>query len=150
ARAAGYHVIVCNTDDAPEREESAIRFLLQKGIDGFLAAPSGASDANLRRMIASGHPLCLIARDAPHLSVNCIKVDDFQGGYQATRHLLEAGHRRLAMIAEPTLIASSQDRANGFLWALREFGLEGEVQVIEAAGSDIEAGLEAAGSLLAR
>ncbi len=73
-------------------------------------------------------------------------MDDGEGGALAARHLLELGHTHLIMVTEPDGIHSSQERARGFAEALRDADVD--VVFLEAAASDIQAGVAAGERLL--
>ena len=142
----GYSVLVCNTDDRPEAEERYLSDLRQRGVDGIVAAPSFEGGASLAAALESGYPICFLARDLPTLPATCVKVDDFRGGYMAARHLVELGHRRVAMVSEPESVPSTHDRVRGYREALRETGIDDRL-VLYAAETSIRAGIEAAGGL---
>ena len=52
-----------------------------------------------------------------------ITLDNIQGGYLATKHLLELGHRRIAMLRGPEISTTSQGRYEGYVYALQEAGI---------------------------
>ena len=142
----GYSVFVCNTDDRPEAEARYLSDLRQRGVDGIVAAPSLIDASPMERAVADRYPVCFIARDVPTLAVTCVKVDDFQGGYLAARHLIELGHRRIAMVSEPHSVPSAPDRIEGFRKALAECGLA--ARVVSTGATSIQAGVEIAEELL--
>lgn len=71
-------------------------------------------------------------------TVSSIVVDNFKGGYEATRHLLELGHSKIGCIGGPYHLLSAEHRVNGFEVALKEVGLK--PFVVERGEFDIEAG----------
>lgn len=144
----GYSVFVCNTDDRPEVEERSLSDLRQRGVDGIVAAPSLEGSTSIAGALEAGYPICFLARDVPTLAVTCVKVDDFRGGYLAARHLIELGHRRIAMVSEPENVPSAPDRVRGYRHALSEAGIEGAGLVLAAGETSIRAGIDAAGGLL--
>jgi len=147
ATGLGYSVLVCNTDDRPEVEERYLSDLRQRGVDGIVAAPSLEGTSAMERVLEAGYPICFFARDVPTLAVTCVKVDDFRGGYLAARHLIELGHRRIAMVSEPRTVPSVADRVRGYRHALQEAGIEGET-ILTTEETSIRAGIVVAEGLL--
>lgn len=69
-------------------------------------------------------PFIMIDNSKPGSAVTSIIVDNFRGGYEATRHLIELGHTEIAHIAGPEQFLSSRERERGYETALAEAGLE--------------------------
>jgi len=87
------------------------------------------------------------AKSRPYLSV---VPDDYRGGYDATRHLIELGHRRIAYINGPADWIASKERLQGYLAALQEAGLTPDPKLIERGDWSMESGKEATERLLSR
>jgi DNA-binding LacI/PurR family transcriptional regulator len=130
----GYHVFITHVDH-PRAERDALASLVSRRVDGILMAAAEASDEVLGPLAASGLPVVLLAREVPGLDVSCIVNDDFAGAREVTRHLLDLGHRRIGLVAEPLSYFSAQERRRGFRAALRDAGLEPALEVEAAAGS---------------
>lgn len=84
---------------------------------------------------------------AGHYSVNC---DDFMGGYEITKHLLENGHRNIGLITGPVDSLPSQERLRGFKAALREYGIEYDESLIKIGNWEYDSGYKSAMELLER
>jgi LacI family transcriptional regulator len=83
--------------------------------------------------------------------VPLVDVDNRRGGFEATQHLLEHGHRRIATIVGPPAWPSAAARLDGYRLALGEAGVEDDPELVEhAAGWDLESGVAAATRLLDR
>jgi LacI family transcriptional regulator len=95
-------------------------------VDGLLVVSLIPPKEELARLLAARIP-CVIV-DAPHPTLPNVVVDDVFGGELATRHLIDLGHRRIAMIGDkppdPFRFHSSRDRTVGYERALAAFGLE--------------------------
>lgn len=65
-----------------------------------------------------------------------------QGGYLATKHLLELGHRRIAMLRGPEISTTSQGRYEGYVYALQEAGIPLDKTLIRAGKLNMEFGRE--------
>lgn len=119
----GYSVILCNTEQDPAREEFYVDVLSKKQIDGVIFTATGEQTGPLKFLLEKGIPLVLINRDLSNITLDAVLIDDKQGGYLATRHLIELGHRRIACIAGPRTTTPSGDRMTGYQKALVEAGI---------------------------
>jgi DNA-binding LacI/PurR family transcriptional regulator len=92
--------------------------------DGLLVVSTNPPDLEVERINAAGLPCILV--DAVHASLPSIAVDDVAGGEMATRHLIELGHRRIALIGDPPpefRFDWSRDRTRGYEQALSRAGI---------------------------
>jgi DNA-binding LacI/PurR family transcriptional regulator len=144
----GYHIVICSTDNRIDKESDYLTFLQQKGVDGILLATGLAHPQSLEMLLERKLPITLIAREVPQTPVNTVLVDDFMGGYLATEHLLQKGHRDIAIIVESMELASSRERLKGYRTALEEFGLPYREDHVTVSDFFISSGMEAAGNLL--
>jgi LacI family transcriptional regulator len=119
----GYNVILCNAYDDPKKQAAYLRVLMEKRIDGLILVASGA-DAELGGLLAAQQiPIVLVDREVAGVEADFIESDHEEGGYLATRHLLELGHRDIACVSGPTDLLPSRDRVAGYLRALKEAGV---------------------------
>ncbi|MGG7451383.1 LacI family DNA-binding transcriptional regulator [Plantibacter auratus] len=136
AQAAGFDLILANSDEEVDAETAAIELLLDKRVDGFIVTPASSIETrSLQTALAEGRPVVLLDRRAAGMEADTVVADNASGAAAATRHLLAAGHRRIAFIStlghgEPYAsgddVGSSSvgDRIDGFTGALREAGVE--------------------------
>lgn len=148
ANELGYNVVICNTDNNEAKEMKYVQLLRQKSVDGIIVATGVKNDDTLTELIRQEVPISLIARDRSHLSASSVLVDDYMGGYQAATHLIELGHKRIAIVAENRRIASSEDRIRGYRHALEQAGLPIEDRYILESDFTIQGGRRAAEMLL--
>lgn len=123
ARAKGYTTILLNTNENTDQERQAIQVALSKGVDGILICPTQKNRKNIEYLKGIGKPFVLIGRRYADPDVNYVVCDDELGGYQATKYLLERGHRRILMLHGPMYISSAAERLAGYLRAHREMGV---------------------------
>jgi LacI family transcriptional regulator len=115
----GYCVILCNSDDNPEKQRSYLRVLLEKRIDGLIVA-SGRWRHRLAQGLAGVRtPMVIVDRGLDGVDADLVRIDHEYGAYLATRHLLELGHRDIATIGGPSSTSVAQMRLAGFCRALR-------------------------------
>ena len=135
ANAAGFDLILSNSDEEAETEQKAIGVQLAKRVDGLLVAPASSVDIeNLRTIVDAGRSLVLFDRAAPELEVDTVIADNRRGAEQLTGLLTAAGHRRIAFIStirhpdhyrRGDILGSSSvaDRVQGFVEALEQAGV---------------------------
>lgn len=120
---AGFNVILCNSDDDPHKQGQYIRVLAEKQVDGLIVLSSGGDDELGEHLRRARMPLVLVDREVEHLRADLVEVNHETGGWLATRHLLELGHRRIGCITGPLALSSSIQRLAGWRRAMAEAGL---------------------------
>jgi LacI family transcriptional regulator len=146
---SGYTAIFSEAYWNLEREKQAIQNLLARRVDGLIIF-AGESSGEALEQIERRLPVAVIGRDIPRFSGVCLRINDFEGAYQATKYLTDFGHRRVAHI---TGILSRQDaaaRLAGYRQALADAGLPSEDQLIVEGDFSENSGLLAVQSLLLR
>jgi LacI family transcriptional regulator len=122
--AAGFNVILGNSDDDAERQAAYLRVLAEKRIDGLILV-AAHQDAALRAVLREMRlPVVLLDREVPGLACDLVEVDHVAGGLIATRHLLQLGHPWVACISGPPGLSPSTQRRAGWKRALAEAGVE--------------------------
>ena len=100
-RAAGFGVIVTNSDEIIAREHEAISLLIEKRVDGLIVAPCDMEDArHLRRAVKDALPIVQIDRVVRGLDAASVTVDNRDAARRAVASLIAAGHRRIGILAE--------------------------------------------------
>ncbi|MFA1623971.1 LacI family DNA-binding transcriptional regulator [Rhizobium mongolense] len=143
---AGRFAIVATTDDKPKADRLAAETLLKRGVDGLILSTAREDDNFPEELTNRGVPFVLALRtDGRSLSS---VGDDKLGGYLATRHLLDLGHRRIGVIAGPSYASSSRGRVEGYKQALNEAGVTIDPAYIVPSTFGIDSGSEAAETLM--
>jgi DNA-binding LacI/PurR family transcriptional regulator len=148
AHELGYEIILAQTLNREEREETCIQRLLSRRVDGLFISPVYRlrPDAPIYQVLQSrGVPVVILGHSAPFCRqfVN-VESDDLLAGYNVTKHLLELGHRKIAFFGGPQIAPWSQEQFEGYRRALREADLAVEDELVFDAGSTIEDGEKAA------
>ncbi len=137
-----YFAIVATCGDDPDSERQAAESLLNRRVDGLILATSRLDDQLPSRLRAQGVPHSLVLR-TDGISPSSLG-DDAQGGYLATRHLLDLGHRDIGLVAGPNFASNARGRQEGFRRAMSEAGVPVHEEWVVESGFSIESG-EAAG-----
>jgi len=140
----GQNVILTTSDGKPERELAAIQNLRERRVDGIILVAACADQESKRQLFT------LSGLDTPIVIINnvhgehigySIEIDNVDGGRQATRHLLDLGHRRIAHIAGPATEWDAVERQSGYEQALHQADLIVNPALIIRGDSQPEGGL---------
>lgn len=146
-----YRTFMCSAEEDQDKEDAYIEMLLRQRVDGVIIVPTGLRAGSVRRLIEQNVPVVLVDRDLPGLEINRVMCDNENGGYNGARHLLDLGHRRIALIGGPEYSESMMKRIRSARRALNEAGVDDFTQVlIDSALDQFEAGYQTALNLLSR
>ncbi|MHB1650948.1 MAG: LacI family DNA-binding transcriptional regulator [Desulfitobacteriaceae bacterium] len=126
ANELGFNVILCNTDYDMHKERMYIDFLLQKGIDGIIFSTPEIRDKNVKDLIESNPqlPVVILGSKVEGVIADEILVDNFEGGYLSTKHLLELGHQRIGFVSGGRYTLATIERQKGYERALKDNGVQ--------------------------
>lgn len=125
-RRQGYSVQVANTEYSGEQENRVLWQMLDGGVGGCIlwTVPSPAAQRYLSQLVGK-FPLVLIDRPVDGLKLPCVTSNNYAGGIQAMKHLIELGHRRIAFLARPHLnLWTVSERLRAYRDAMRDIGQE--------------------------
>lgn len=149
ASAAGLAVILCNSNDRPDREAAHLELLAEQRVQGVLLTPTTDWSPAIDALRARGTPVVLVDRRAPTPDQCSVGVDDVLGGRLAAEHLLERGHRRIVFIGGPSRLVQVQERQAGVLAAVIEAtGSRDALRVFSPATLTVAGGREAAAQII--
>jgi LacI family transcriptional regulator len=124
ASAIDHLVILCNSAGDQAREERHLQLLEEQRVAGVLMTPARQTPSALQKeIVRRGTPVVLLDRRSTSRNQCSVAVDDVEGGRLAANHLLEQGHKRLAVINGPRSITQCAERREGFMTALDDAGL---------------------------
>lgn len=125
ANASGYNVIICQSYESYEKECANLKILMQSRVDGIMASISKETrDYKHFEMVKDMNiPMVFFDRVPQHLDVNKVMLNDFDGAFKATAHLLEQGCRNIVHLAGPLHINVYDQRLAGYKKALNKYGI---------------------------
>lgn len=150
ASAQGFAVILCNTDENEAKQNDYLSVLLRKRVDGFLLVPARSEPSAVERIQRQKVPVVVLDRCVPGATVDVVRSDSEQGAYALTQHLIDLGHRRIAMLSGPQDVSTAQERVQGYRRALEEAGIPVEESWILRGAYTVASGYESARDLLAQ
>lgn len=143
----GYTVILGHSSHLLERELRYAQVLRSKQVDGAIFHPSTPDLEPVYSLVQAGIQVVVLERLVP--GYPCIVADDEGGGYLATGHLLDLGHRRIGCIVRAGDPTTSSARVDGYRAALTKKGVRFDERLVVASEFEYAAGERAARQLLA-
>lgn len=126
ADAAGFRVMVCQSFDKFEREMQMVDVLQQLRADAIMVSTAKDPSSNAdfyRELIGNGATVQFFDHAPAELDVPAVIINDYQGAYDATRHLINTGRKRIAHLHGPLHVGIYEQRYKGYLAAMAEAGL---------------------------
>lgn len=146
----GYHVIICQTHDQENLETGNINSLLNAQVDGILMSISNSKTKNqiFNSLSRKRVPLIFFDRKKDISGVSSVTIDDFNGAYEATKHLIEQGCKRIAHLSNDRSLEIFKNRYLGYKQAILDHGLELDESLVIETHSKVEEGRKTAKALL--
>jgi DNA-binding LacI/PurR family transcriptional regulator len=123
---AGYTVMICQSNESFGREILNTRRLLDSLVDGFIISVSSETKTfdHFKKIQEKNIPMVVFDRVTPDLKAPSVRLDNENGGFIATEHLLEQGYKRIAILAGPKNLGISNSRMEGYLQALKKYKIK--------------------------
>ena len=119
----GYSLFLCNTQNNAEKIRNHLDMLAQKRVDGILVMCSEYLPDSLN-ILTNFETIPMVVMDwGPNVDTDIIQDNSFNGGYLATQHLIENGHKQIGIIAGELTKTTAKTRYEGFVHAMQEAGL---------------------------
>lgn len=122
---AGFTVIICQSNEKYDREVANVKTLLSHRVDGVLVSISKETKQydHLYSIQERNVPMVFFDRIIPEIKTDHVIIDDLKASYDATKHLIEGGKKRIAHFAGPQNLLIGRERRAGYEQALREANL---------------------------
>jgi LacI family transcriptional regulator len=116
-------VFAASFNDDPERERELVDTFTRRRVDGLILTTVTADHGYLQYERDQGMPIVFVDRPPIGLAVDAVLSNNYEAAYQATRHLMAHGHRRIAHLGDELTISTAQERRRGFTEAMTGAGL---------------------------
>jgi LacI family transcriptional regulator len=146
--AAGYTLVVCDTNENQEKEIHFVNNLISRGIDGLIIAPVQDSHDHLITLKEKKYPLVLIDRCFENFETNAVVSDNEEAAFNAVAHLAKLGHKRVAFLFGRRNIYTIKKRYDGYKRAVDKFNLSSEPSLVSGSGFTFDSGFASTLSLL--
>jgi LacI family transcriptional regulator len=145
-----YNIIVSHSYDNFDKEVKTIDAFLSARVDGIIASIGKNTETfdHFRKVHEMGIPIVLFDRTTDDLEVSRVVIDDHLGAYQAVKHLIQQGCRRIAHFTSPKKISIFKERLRGYTDALKDHGIPFDEELVVQSNLQLEDGRESMKKLL--
>ena len=116
----GYSLFLCNTQNDPEKIKNHVEMLAKKRVDGLLVMCSEYTQHSLDVLSGFSSVPMVVMDWGPNADTDIIEDNSFNGGYIATKHLIDCGHKAIGLIAGELDKTTARTRYEGFVKAMNE------------------------------
>ncbi len=141
-------VMLCDADRSIDREKKYSEILVAEKVVGVVAVPRDPTGGSLAPLVDAGIPLVVVDRKPDGLNVDAVLADNLEGARAATRHLLETGNERIAMITGPLELSIARERLEGYREALSASGRSEDPNLVRQGDSTQASGYQEMTELL--
>jgi LacI family transcriptional regulator len=145
---AGYHLVLCNSDDDPEVEREYLTLLEGIHVDALIVTPTSKNRRNLAQLLEKEMVIVQMDRRVDDLAADAILVDNEAGAASAVSHLIEAGHSRIGIVTGELAVPTAQLRLAGYERALREHGIPLRKELVKTGSFHRDHAIEEAADLI--
>ncbi len=136
-------------DENPVQEQKNLRNAAMQRVAGLLVSPTQTQAQAYSSLLQLGIAIVCVDRRVPDLDTDVVRSNDVLGFQRATNHLVEQGHRSIALITGPTGSAVSEERKRGYFSAMDEQGLPIRAELVQEGPSKERFGHETLTHLMA-
>ncbi|NQT25312.1 substrate-binding domain-containing protein [candidate division KSB1 bacterium] len=138
----GFIICVGQSKEDYRREKTEIESLLLYGIDGLLVSVSQNTKKtdHFQRVLDESIPLVFFDRVCQNLNTSYVVVDDFDGAFKATEHLILSGYKQIAHIGGPQFISNMKNRYKGYQAALKKYEFPFQQELVVFGNLDEDSG----------
>jgi LacI family transcriptional regulator len=130
ARESDSLLIVLATQNDLHTEMENLDILISHRVDGMIIAPANWRSEPLARLVNQlAVPVVAIDRPIADAHVSSVITDNFRAARLATEHLIKHGHKRIACLTGETSLFTIKERIRGYRAAMKEAGLESELNI---------------------
>ena len=148
ANSKGYTTLLCITEEDVEKERRYIQTLIDRRIDGIILVSSLLEDSDIQEIKKQNTAVVVIGENKGNSKIPIVRIDCFGAAHKAVKHLLNCGHRKIAMVYGSTPIMENNLKIKGYKLALKEAGFPINEDYLVEDENTIEGGYIAARKLL--
>jgi LacI family transcriptional regulator len=145
---AGYHVVLCNSDDDPKIEREYLLLLEGMHIDALIVTPTSKNRKHLARFINGGIVVVQVDRRIEGLRADAVLVDNEAGAASAVSHLVDAGHSRIGLLTGELEVTTASERLAGYERAMKQHGIAIRSSLVRSSSFHREHAIEDAAALI--
>jgi LacI family transcriptional regulator len=120
----GYRMLLCNTDEQPDKQRAYLEMLAGERVSGVILSPTEPKGEEIRQLLDLGIPVVAFDRHVGDPRADSVVSDGREAARIATEHLIAGGHREVAFLGGRTGVETAEERRAGYEEAMRDAGLQ--------------------------
>ncbi len=126
----GYQVIFGSSDESKDKFEKLTSVFIEKQVDGMIVTPPADCHEHIMQFVNRSIPVVMVDRHIDGLPVSSVQVDNMGATYALTSHLLQMGHRKIALLAYDMKLSNIEGRYQGYRKALKNNGIPSSEEIV--------------------
>jgi len=144
----GYSLILCNSDEDPEKEKLYINVMRSEEVAGVILVSASEAAPQVDDLIAYNIPVVAVDRQIDDREIDSVLAANIEGACEAVTYLIQLGHRHIGFIGLPLTRTPGKERYEGYQRALRDHNLPLSPDLVRIADAKQPGGYNAAHDLL--
>jgi LacI family transcriptional regulator len=120
----GYKISYSSTENDPVKAKELIEMFKARQVDAYIIAPVPGIESEIKQLLTERIPVVIFDRNLPDMEVNYVVVDNFNGTYIATKHLIDSGKKNIAFVTVDLHVDQINNRFLGYEKALQDRGIQ--------------------------
>jgi LacI family transcriptional regulator len=134
----GYKVLYGSTEDNSEKARGLLEVLMYRQVDGYIITPTKNMEKEIELLKMVRKPVVLMDRYLPNVDSHYVVVDNYQGAFAATSHLIAQGYKKIAIITTTSDQVQMKQRMEGFAAALKKHGITFNKNIVKKLPFDLD------------
>lgn len=147
-RKKGYSMIICSSNEDVKEEESRVRLLMDKCVDGLIIIPVSSKHSRINNTMGNKVPFVLADRLIYDADVDAVLSDNINGAYALVEHFIISGFKKIAFIGGDMEVSSAVERYEGYKRALKDYLINIDEKFIKFGNYHIDDGYKLMHQLL--
>ncbi|TWT01450.1 LacI family DNA-binding transcriptional regulator [Planomicrobium sp. CPCC 101079] len=122
ALSQNYSILLCETDSKPEKEDIYFDLVRKKMADGIISMDPAVNIETLREL-AEKYAIIQCSEYGGGIGIPYVTIDSEEASYRAVKHLIQIGHRKIALMNSDEKFSYARERKAGYVRALAEYGI---------------------------
>ena len=145
----GYSLVLCNSDEDPEKEKLYVNVMRAEEVAGVILASASQADTPVDDLLTYNIPVVAIDRKIDHRPIDTVLAANIEGARAAVAHLIELGHHCIGFIGLPLTRTPGKERYAGYQSVMREHNLPTSQDFIRISDAKQQGGYESTRDLIA-
>lgn len=134
----GYKVLYGSTEDNSEKARGLLEVLKYRQVDGYIITPTKNMEKEIELLKMVRKPVVLMDRYLPNVDSHYVVVDNYQGAFAATSHLIAQGYKKIGIITTTSDQVQMKQRMEGFVAALKKHGITFNKNIVKKLPFDMD------------